>query len=114
MLAGYARNREILLNELPGMGFDVLPADGAFYLYADISRRSNDSLEFCARLLDATGVGTTPGVDFDRRRGTLGDQALFRRSRTRHHRGDAAAENVDALNISFVRFQGSIGQNCFT
>jgi aspartate/methionine/tyrosine aminotransferase len=69
VLAGYARNREILLNELPGMGFDVLPADGAFYLYADISRHSEDSLEFCARLLDATGVGTTPGLDFDRRRG---------------------------------------------
>ncbi len=69
VLAGYARNREILLNELPGMGFDALPADGAFYLYADISRHSEDSLEFCARLLDATGVGTTPGVDFDWRRG---------------------------------------------
>ena len=69
VLAGYARNREILLNELPGIGFDVLPADGAFYLYADISRHSEDSLEFCARLLDATGVSTTPGVDFDRRRG---------------------------------------------
>jgi aspartate/methionine/tyrosine aminotransferase len=69
VLAAYARNREILLNELPGMGFDVLPADGAFYLYADISRHSDDSLEFCARLLDATGVGTTPGIDFDRRRG---------------------------------------------
>jgi aspartate/methionine/tyrosine aminotransferase len=67
--AGYARNREILLNELPGMGFDFLPAEGAFYLYADISRFSDDSLDFCAKLLDATGVGTTPGVDFDRRRG---------------------------------------------
>jgi aspartate/methionine/tyrosine aminotransferase len=67
--AGYARNREILLTELPGMGFDFLPADGAFYLYADISRFSDDSLDFCAKLLDATGVGTTPGVDFDRRRG---------------------------------------------
>jgi aspartate/methionine/tyrosine aminotransferase len=69
VLAGYAKNREILLNELPGMGFDVLPADGAFYLYAGISRHSEDSLDFCAKLLDATGVGTTPGVDFDRRRG---------------------------------------------
>ncbi len=69
VLAGYARNREILLNELPGMGLDAQPADGAFYLYADISRHSDNSLEFCARLLDATGVGTTPGVDFDRRRG---------------------------------------------
>jgi aspartate/methionine/tyrosine aminotransferase len=67
--AGYAGNREILLNELPGMGFDFLPADGAFYLYVDISRFSGDSLDFCAKLLDATGVGTTPGVDFDRVRG---------------------------------------------
>jgi aspartate/methionine/tyrosine aminotransferase len=69
VLAGYAKNREILLNELPGMGFDVLAADGAFYLYVDISRHSSDSLDFCAKLLDATGVGTTPGLDFDRRRG---------------------------------------------
>jgi aspartate/methionine/tyrosine aminotransferase len=69
VLAGYARNREILLNELPGLGFDALPADGAFYLYVDISRRSGNSLEFCAKMLDATGVGTTPGVDFDRLRG---------------------------------------------
>ncbi|MGH6869831.1 MAG: pyridoxal phosphate-dependent aminotransferase, partial [Methylocella sp.] len=67
--AGYARNREILLNELPGMGFDFLPADGAFYLYVDISRYSDDSADFCAKLLDATGVGTTPGLDFDRVRG---------------------------------------------
>ncbi len=69
VLAGYAKNREILLHELPGMGFDFLPADGAFYLYADISRYSCDSLDFCAKLLDATGVGTTPGADFDRARG---------------------------------------------
>ena len=69
VLAGYARNREILLNELPGMGLDVLPADGAFYLYADIARHSDNSLEFCAKMLDATGVATTPGIDFDRRRG---------------------------------------------
>ncbi|MCI0736906.1 MAG: aminotransferase class I/II-fold pyridoxal phosphate-dependent enzyme, partial [Beijerinckiaceae bacterium] len=68
--AGYARNRDILLNELPAIGLDgVLPADGAFYLYIDISRYSGDSLEFCSKILDATGVGTTPGVDFDRRRG---------------------------------------------
>jgi aspartate/methionine/tyrosine aminotransferase len=68
--ANYATNREILLNELPAMGLDgFLPADGAFYLYVDISRFSDDALDFCARLLDATGVGTTPGVDFDRRRG---------------------------------------------
>jgi aspartate/methionine/tyrosine aminotransferase len=67
--AGYARNREILLTELPGMGFDFLPPNGAFYLYVDISRFSDDSADFCTKLLDATGVGTTPGSDFDRVRG---------------------------------------------
>ena len=69
VLAGYAKNREILLSELPGIGFDFLPADGAFYLYVDISRFSDDLADFCAKLLDATGVGTTPGADFDRLRG---------------------------------------------
>jgi len=69
VLAGYARNREILLNELPGMGFDFFPAEGAFYLYADISKHSENALDFCARMLDATGVAATPGLDFDRLRG---------------------------------------------
>src|SRR3984893_17790363 len=77
VLEGYARNRAILLNELPGMGFGFLPADGAFYLYVDTSRFSDDSLDFCAKLLDATGVGTTPGVDFDRRRGKAAERVSF-------------------------------------
>jgi aspartate/methionine/tyrosine aminotransferase len=65
-VARYARNRELLLEELPKAGFDRLaPADGAFYLYADISRISNDSGAFCAEMLKATGVAATPGMDFD-------------------------------------------------
>jgi len=65
-VARYARNRDILLQELSKAGFDrMAPADGAFYLYADISRFSNDSEEFCRRMLAETGVATTPGVDFD-------------------------------------------------
>ncbi|KKJ78330.1 1-aminocyclopropane-1-carboxylate deaminase [Kiloniella litopenaei] len=65
-VAQYARNRDILLNELPGVGFDNLaPADGGFYIYADISKRTNDSQSFCARLLNETGIAATPGVDFD-------------------------------------------------
>lgn len=65
-LARYAKNREILLNELPGAGFDRLaPADGAFYLYADISRWSNDAKDFSRRILDETGIACTPGIDFD-------------------------------------------------
>jgi aspartate/methionine/tyrosine aminotransferase len=65
-VARYAANRDILLNELPKAGFDrMAPADGAFYLYADISRFSDDSEGFCRRMLAETGVATTPGVDFD-------------------------------------------------
>lgn len=65
-VARYARNRAILLNELPGAGFDrFAPAEGAFYVYTDVSRYTNDSEAFCKRLLAETGVACTPGVDFD-------------------------------------------------
>ena len=67
---GYEANRRILLDGLPPAGLDrFLPADGAFYLYADISRFSNDSLAFATRMLEEAGVAATPGVDFDPRRG---------------------------------------------
>jgi aspartate/methionine/tyrosine aminotransferase len=69
-VARYAKNREVLLNDLPGAGFDRLaPADGAFYLYADVSRWTNDSDAFCRRILAETGVACTPGLDFDPREG---------------------------------------------
>jgi aspartate/methionine/tyrosine aminotransferase len=67
---GYEENRRILLEGLPRAGLDsFLPADGAFYLYADISRFSNDSFGFATRMLEEAGVATTPGVDFDPLRG---------------------------------------------
>jgi aspartate/methionine/tyrosine aminotransferase len=69
-LARYAENRAVLLSELPQAGFDRLaPADGAFYLYADIGHLTNDSVEFCRRMLVETGIACTPGTDFDRARG---------------------------------------------
>jgi aspartate/methionine/tyrosine aminotransferase len=69
--ARYRRSRDHLLRGLPGAGFDRLsPAEGAFYLFADISSRSNDSVAFCARMLAETGIAATPGVDFDRTRGS--------------------------------------------
>ena len=69
-VAGYARNREMLLRELPKAGFDKLaPADGAFYIFADVSSLTNDSSEFCRRMLAETGVAATPGIDFDPERG---------------------------------------------
>ena len=69
-VARYAENRDLLLRELPKAGFDrFAPSDGAFYLYADVAHRTNDSEEFCRRLLRETGVAATPGIDFDPRRG---------------------------------------------
>jgi aspartate/methionine/tyrosine aminotransferase len=66
----YEENRRILLDGLPRAGFDTfLPADGAFYLYADISRFSMDSVAFATRMLEEAGVAATPGVDFDPQRG---------------------------------------------
>lgn len=66
----YATNRELLLRELPKAGFDKLAsADGAFYIYADVSAMTNDSTLFCQQMLAETGVAATPGTDFDPSRG---------------------------------------------
>jgi aspartate/methionine/tyrosine aminotransferase len=63
---GYEENRRILVEGLPKAGLDkFLPVDGAFYLYADVSRFSSDSLDFAKRMLEEAGVAATPGVDFD-------------------------------------------------
>jgi aspartate/methionine/tyrosine aminotransferase len=65
-VARYAENRRLLLDGLPELGIDKLaPADGAFYVYADVSHLTDDSMAFCLRLLDETGVATAPGIDFD-------------------------------------------------
>jgi len=69
--AVYRANRDLLLQELPKAGFtEILPADGAFYLYADVRHRTNDSAAFAKRMLEETGVAATPGVDFDAGRGS--------------------------------------------
>ncbi len=63
---GYEANRKILIDRLPQAGLDVfLPADGAFYLYADIRKFSGDSPDFARRMLEEAHVAATPGVDFD-------------------------------------------------
>jgi len=69
-VAAYACNRAVLLDGLAAGGFDRLaPADGAFYIYADVSRLADDSQDFCARMLNEIGVAATPGIDFDPKRG---------------------------------------------
>lgn len=63
---GYQENRQILIEGLPKAGLDrFLPADGAFYLYADVSRFCADSFVFASRMLEEAHVAATPGVDFD-------------------------------------------------
>ena len=63
---GYEDNRQILIDGLPKAGLDkFLPVDGAFYLYANVSRFSDDSYDFARRMLEEAHVAATPGVDFD-------------------------------------------------
>ena len=65
-VAAYRRNRELLLAALPALGLkEIAPPDGAFYIYADVGHLTDDSLGFCRRLLEETGVATAPGIDFD-------------------------------------------------
>ncbi len=62
----YAANRRILLDGLAALGItDLAPADGAFYAYADIGHRTDDSMAWCADVLAHTGVALAPGLDFD-------------------------------------------------
>ncbi len=69
-VARYAENRGLLLDGLRRLGIDKLaPADGAFYVYADVGHLTDDSYAWCLRLLDETGVAMAPGIDFDTVRG---------------------------------------------
>lgn len=77
-LRHYAANRETLIAGLHQLGITrVAPADGAFYVYADVSDFTADSLRFCERLLADTGVAIAPGVDFDTVRGNASVRFSF-------------------------------------
>ncbi|MEO9822454.1 MAG: aminotransferase class I/II-fold pyridoxal phosphate-dependent enzyme [Paracoccaceae bacterium] len=66
----YRKNRTLMMEGLPLAGFDqIAPPDGAFYVYADVSRVTQDSRQFCADVLEHAGVAITPGLDFDPVRG---------------------------------------------
>ncbi|WP_407192352.1 pyridoxal phosphate-dependent aminotransferase [Bradyrhizobium sp. STM 3566] len=63
---GYQENRRVLIDGLPKAGLTrFLPADGAFYLYADVSDFTSDSFDFAKQMLEQAGVAATPGLDFD-------------------------------------------------
>lgn len=70
VVASYQANRDWLLAELPKAGFTRIgPSDGAFYLYADVSELTNDSSDFCHRMLHEAHVCAVPGIDFDAEQG---------------------------------------------
>ncbi|QNK81410.1 aminotransferase class I/II-fold pyridoxal phosphate-dependent enzyme [Nakamurella sp. PAMC28650] len=65
-VARYAVNRGLLLDGLRALGItELAPADGAFYVYANVAHLTDDTQTFCGRLLDETGVAVAPGIDFD-------------------------------------------------
>ena len=69
-LAVYTENRRLMLEGLPKAGFDkIAPPDGAFYVYADVSDFTSDSVAFAKEILEGAGVAVTPGMDFDPARG---------------------------------------------
>lgn len=78
---GYARNRSMLLEELSHIGVTrIHPADGAFYIYADVSKYTDNSLDFCKKLLKDTGVAISSGLDFDLQDGHHWVRLSFARS----------------------------------
>lgn len=67
---GYLKNRQFLLDALPKLGLSELqPVDGAFYVYANASRLTNDTEAFCREVLTHAKTAITPGTDFDSSRG---------------------------------------------
>ena len=67
--AAFQARRDYLLPALRELGF-VIPVtpQGAFYLYADCSRFTDDSFAFSRQLLEEAGVAITPGLDFGEHR----------------------------------------------
>ncbi|XBH21174.1 aminotransferase class I/II-fold pyridoxal phosphate-dependent enzyme [Jonesiaceae bacterium BS-20] len=95
----YQESRQIILDRLEDLGWDkVAPADGAFYIYANIAASGLDSVTWCARLLDEAGVAVTPGTDFDSVNGSEWVRLSFASS------AEAVAQAIDRI----VRWQNAL------
>ena len=97
-LAVYTENRRLMLEQLPRAGFDqIAPPDGAFYVYADVSAFTDDSLTFAREILDGAGVAVTPGLDFDPERGHKTMRFSYARSTKDIREGLRRLQNFMAL-----------------
>ena len=96
-VARYRANRDLLIGALAAAGLTrFAPAEGAFYLYVDISSLTRDSEDFCRRLLAETGVAVTPGLDFDPIDGGGWVRLLLRRLDRGRRRGGAPSDGLAA------------------
>jgi len=112
-VATYAANRRLLMQSLPALGITrIAPADGAFYLYADIGHLTRDSLQWCRDLLDATGVAINTGRDFDSVHGGHFVRLSFAISTAEAHQ--AVQLLAGWLGASQVAAPDSLGQACQT
>ena len=110
LLEHYAANRELLLDGLREIGIDRLaPTDGAFYVYADVSDLTDDSLAFCSKLLADTGVAIAPGIDFDTVRGGVVRPAVVRRADRATSRRRCAGSGPGWLSVSPGLWTSAVG-----
>ncbi len=106
---GYVENRKILTKGLPRAGLEkFLPADGAFYLYADVSRFTNDSFDFAKRMLQETHVAATPGHRLRSRERQPVHPLLLRGLERRHARGGGADREVAEKGLRRTRCLSSM------
>ena len=90
----YKENRKLMIKGLKDSGFSKISSpDGAFYIYADVSKFCNDSLEFANRVLKEAKVAITPGLDFDSKRGNSTIRFSYARST------EDIIKGLDKLNI---------------
>ena len=90
----YKENRKLMIKGLKDSGFTKISSpDGAFYIYADVSKFCNDSLEFANRVLKEAKVAITPGLDFDPKRGNSSIRFSYARST------ENIVKGLDKLNI---------------
>ena len=108
-VARYRINRDLLIATLDEAGLSrFAPAEGAFYLYVDVSDLTRDSLGFCRRMLDEIGVATTPGRDFDPIHGDDWLRMSFAGSVRGHCRSRAAAQGMaEAGGLSLIPSLGA-------
>lgn len=104
-VAEFATTRAVLLEALPRLGWgEAAPADGAFYLYANLGpalEGFEDAADYCSQLLEEAHVALTPGADFDAEAGRSAVRLSFAAG------ADAVREAVERI----VAFQAGRPQS---